>query len=69
MPDSKIVGRKVKVLPHGVFYVSDNPEDNVGIIVSCGSDFVNVQFGAGAVYPFYPNELSYMNNRGVVLDA
>lgn len=76
MRNDKLKGRKVKMLPHCLFYRKDGGS-NVGVIVRVvdvphrndnqGDTVVMVTDGA-TMMPCYPHELSYLNNREVVLD-
>src|SRR5690554_4701221 len=69
-------GKKVKMLPHCMFY-RDDGGSNVGVIHKVtavphwndnqGDTVVMVTDGA-VMMPCYPHELRYLNNREVVLD-
>ena len=76
MCNDKLKGRKVKMLPHCLFYRNDGGS-NVGVILKVvhvphwndnqGDTAVMVTDGSTMV-PCYPHELRYLNNRKVVLD-
>lgn len=68
MPESSIVGRKVKLQPHCLYYIRECPYDNTAIVLSVSKQFVNIQFGDGIACPCSPHELKYLNNKEVVID-
>jgi len=67
MRKSEIVGRKVKLQPHCLYYTLDCPYDNTAIVLSVSKQSVNVRFGDGCAFPCRPHELKYLNNKEVVV--
>jgi len=71
-----LAGRKIKMLPHCLFYRKDGGS-NVGVIHKVtkvphwnnnqGNTVVTVTDGA-VMMACYPHELRYLNNKEVVLD-